>query len=625
MSAIVGVFALDGAPVGTAAVTAMLAAMPHRGPDGVATWDGGAIALGQATRHTTPESLGEALPLQSEDGALTLVMAGRVDNADALRSSLATQGARLRTRGDGALILSAYETWGRDCVHHIDGDFAFALYDGRSRTLFCARDRLGWAPFTYSLKGNLLAFASEPRALLELPTINAAPNERFVAGMIAETLTHQEDTLWEGIVQIPPAHTLVVADGKPTVARYWMPDLTQVAPYKGPGEAAESLRAVLTDSVRRVSRCHKPLACEVSGGLDSSTVFALATKLGDELSAPGITGYTLAFGDGSDADEAHHASAVGTHVGNPVHSVAPFRADLRWHEAYASKHASFAPYPNLSMLSSIYTAAREAGSVAVLTGQGGDQWLTAGRESYAEAFAARNAPALSKLFASDREAYGTLRTLYWTLRHGLYGVLPEPIRRTIRALFPRLAAKGAGAADVLSPRLAHFARHRQRDRTGATLSAVRARRAAPLFSAEASFQNSEMERFAAVHGVELRSPLFTNSVVEWSISNLGALLAWAGDERALHRLTIDGLVPGTVRDREDKADFTTAFDWYRADLSARFAKAPSEDVARWTRPGWRTSDALRSLRAECADHWVLWTIFGCDAAVNAPRHIKMGH
>lgn len=626
MSGVAGVLALDGASVGTVPVASMLAAMPHRGPDGVALWEGGTIALGQARRHTTPQSLSERLPLQNQDGNLTLVMAGRVDNADELRSAVNAAGARLRSDGDGELVLAAYEAWGRDCVHHIDGDFAFAVYDGRMRTLFCARDRMGWVPFTYALKGNRFAFASEPRALLELGHIPAVPNERFVAGVIAATLTHPEDTLWEGVLQIPPAHTLLVEDGALTLSRYWMPDLTTVAPYKDPREAAGALRALLADNVHRLSRTHKPLACELSGGLDSSTVFALATGLGDALPAPSICAYTLAFNDGSDADEVRFARAVAAHLERPVEEIPPFRASLAWHEAYATKHACFAPYPNLSMLGSIYQAAREAGSVAVLTGQGGDQWLTAGREAYAEAFAARSAPALRKLFATDREAHGTLRTLYWGLGHGLYGVLPEPIRRTVRALLSRFAPRRAGTADVLSPRLAQLARRRRGQWTDATLLAVRRRRAAPLFSANSDFYRTEMERFASIHGVELRSPLYTKSVVEWCVSNLGALFAWAGDERALHRLAIDGLVPDAVRRRQDKADFMSAFGWYRKDLSARFAKPPSEDVARWTRPDWLSSKELKSLKRECADYWVLWAVFGCDAAVNAsPRQLRMGN
>jgi asparagine synthase (glutamine-hydrolysing) len=99
--------------------------------------------------RTTPESLEETQPLANEDESLVLVMDGRVDNWEELRKELLAKGARLRTRADAELVLRAYETWGRDCLARIDGDFALVIWDARKQTAFCARDRMGVRPFYF--------------------------------------------------------------------------------------------------------------------------------------------------------------------------------------------------------------------------------------------------------------------------------------------------------------------------------------------------------------------------------------------------------------------------------------------------------------------------------------------
>ena len=133
----------------------------HRGPDGVDYWVRGSVALGQCMLRTTPESLEENQPLTNDDESLVLVMDGRVDNWEELRSELLAKGARLRSRADAELVIQAYEVWGRECLHRIDGDFAFAIWDARRHEVFCARDRLGIKPFKYHWDGKRLIFASE--------------------------------------------------------------------------------------------------------------------------------------------------------------------------------------------------------------------------------------------------------------------------------------------------------------------------------------------------------------------------------------------------------------------------------------------------------------------------------
>jgi asparagine synthase (glutamine-hydrolysing) len=149
MSGIAGVIHFDDAPVDLGLIETMTSAMAYRGPDGLHHWVEGSVALGQCMLRTTPESLEESQPLTNEDQSLVLVMDGRVDNWEELRRELLSCGAVLRNRADAELVLRAYEIWGRDCLAHIDGEFALVIWDVRRREAFCARDRFGSKPFYY--------------------------------------------------------------------------------------------------------------------------------------------------------------------------------------------------------------------------------------------------------------------------------------------------------------------------------------------------------------------------------------------------------------------------------------------------------------------------------------------
>src|SRR5476649_2651280 len=147
MSGIAGIYNLDGQPVDRARMQRMTDMMAYRGPDGMGCWIDGPVGLGHAMLHTTPESLREIQPLSDERSALCVTLDGRVDNRSELHAALQSKGQPLRTDTDAELVLQAYACWGEDCPQHILGDFAFAIWDGRNRKLFCARDALGIKPF----------------------------------------------------------------------------------------------------------------------------------------------------------------------------------------------------------------------------------------------------------------------------------------------------------------------------------------------------------------------------------------------------------------------------------------------------------------------------------------------
>jgi asparagine synthase (glutamine-hydrolysing) len=176
LSAIAGLVRLDDQPVDPAEPAAMRARLAHRGPDGGGDWHGGPAGLTHCLLRVTPESLSEQQPLASSERIITAD--ARLDNRAELCAALGRPDAG---QPDAALILAAYERWGAACAEHLLGDYAFAIWDSAERTLFCARDYIGFKPFYYHAGPHLFAFATELKALFALPDVPRRLNEVRVA------------------------------------------------------------------------------------------------------------------------------------------------------------------------------------------------------------------------------------------------------------------------------------------------------------------------------------------------------------------------------------------------------------------------------------------------------------
>jgi asparagine synthase (glutamine-hydrolysing) len=185
MSGIVGICYLDGRPVESLQLDRMLASIAHRGQDGSAVWRAGSVGLGHCMLWTTPESLHEKLPLESESGDLVTTADARIDNREELITALSINHYLDQVITDSQLILNAYEKWGEACPAHLIGDYAFAIWDGQERTLFCARDHIGARPFYYYKSERIFIFASEIKALLTNELVPRRLNELRVADHLA--------------------------------------------------------------------------------------------------------------------------------------------------------------------------------------------------------------------------------------------------------------------------------------------------------------------------------------------------------------------------------------------------------------------------------------------------------
>lgn len=598
MSGIAGIIRFDGGPIEPGQIEGMAGAMAHRGPDGIQYWSRGPAAFAHCMLCTTPESLEETQPLTNEEQSLILVMDGRVDNWEELRGKLLTQNARLRTRADSELVLRAYECWGRDCLKHIDGDFALVIWDARRREAFCARDRFGAKPFFYHWNQSRLAFASEPSALFALFSTPRTLNEGIIAEYLADDWLSRDETVWRGILRLVAAHRIEVGPAGPRISRYWAPDLAREIRYKTQGEYVEHYRDLLFDAVRRCSRATGPLSCEVSGGLDSSGVYAVCEELRrtGRLLSPALDAYTLKFDDDTRANELDYARAVSAHWKSPIREIDPTLKSLDWHRDFARKWLTLPLLPNGLMHHGIHAAVAESDGRVILTGIGGDEWLWGDRAYYAELIERRDFSAVRECLLSDARAMGWRKSLWRIFRFGLYPLAPERVRAILRWLLAGKAHQGDAAPDCLSAELRDQLRARRNARPGSSPCAVSRRgqseQLRTLERAVNAHAREAMENLAAMQGIELRAPLFALPLVEFSFATEERRRHCGGVNRVLHREALRGLLPETVRERASKAEFSSVFSIYRRDLcDARFLRDPRSCI------DWVDSGALAQLQA----------------------------
>lgn len=619
MSGIAGIIRFDGAPVTADLISDMTAAMAHRGPDGIGHRLLGSAALGHCMLCTTPESLTESQPLVSEDESLVLVMDGRIDNRDELHHELLAAGARLRDCSDAGLVLAAYECWGRNCLRRFEGDFALVIWDAARRAAFCARDQLGARPFFYYWDGRRLVFASELHPILAVPWVPEELNEGMVAEILANDMLSRDETLWRDVRRLVAAHHMLVRGERVEIKQYWTPDLASEIRYGSDREYTEHYRALLEEAVRRHSRSHLPIAFEVSGGLDSSAVFAVGDHLlrTGRLLAPGIEGETLCFEGDPDADEIAYARTVGRHLGRTINETAPYLAPLDWYEDWTRRYRDFPHFPNTVMSLGLYEGVVRKGKRAILTGYGGDEWQMGTRYYYADFLHDLELGELVRAFARDCHHCGIGRASYWLARCGLFPYLPGAVQDMFHELSTRLRGRPPDLASWLGTDLKAMLderKSRHRARCAALAKKRHAQSLTTLESATRAHNRESFEMLASSAGIERRDPLTSLPLVQFHFSTPERTRLRGRAYRFTHRAAMRGLVPDRVLDRSDKAHFSETI---RRHLPAFEDQGPfplSASAPEWI-DGAELARRLTLARTNRNVHWPLWSIwqlFGCE-------------
>ncbi len=345
-------------------LSAMNAALRHRGPDEEGTYRAPHVGLAMRRLRVIDPS-GGGQPMGNEDGSVWVVYNGEIYNFRELREDLIRRGHRFRARSDTEVIVHAYEEDGEECVARFRGMFAFALWDARRTRLLLARDRLGVKPLYYRCDGARVAFASELKALLHLPGPRW-PSLRSLDLYLTFGYVPSPATIFDGVHKLPPAHVLVAEEGGVRVRRYW--DVV-LADRSGMSleEASRALRRRLEDTVRAHLVSDVPVGAFLSGGLDSSTVVALMSR----VSPHPVRTFSIGFREG-DANELPDARVVAALYGTDHHEVlVEPRAVGRLPELL--RHFD-EPFGDSSALPTyLVSEAARAEVTVVLTGDGGDE------------------------------------------------------------------------------------------------------------------------------------------------------------------------------------------------------------------------------------------------------------
>jgi asparagine synthase (glutamine-hydrolysing) len=570
--------------------------LAHRGPDGEGTFHDEQLRLHLGHRRLAildPTPAG-AQPMSTDDGRFTIVYNGEVYDFLEVRRELTALGHRFRTDTDTEVLLAAYRSWGEDMLRHLNGMWAFVIWDRQERRLFAARDRFGVKPLLYRISPGSFAFASELKAFAALPDVDVTLDAATLSfsPMAMETVG---PTLLTGVRALPPGHLMTVdADGVVRTRAWWRTvDHLPTVPTSY-DEQVEEFRDLFEDACRLRLRADVPLGTSLSGGLDSSSVVAMVHRVGGQQ---GFTqDWQRVFSQGyadTTQDEAVWAARVAGHLG----------IDLTWtdtvvEEQLGDLEASIMAFEGVHILPlglwAHYRTLREQGVVISIDGHGGDE-LLGGYPRFSEALRRRalrtlNVPTWrgyadttlglrgeTPSDAARRRLLGTDLRAAFDPATRLAALRTDPAFRRARArlqgVLPISAPDGGVVAEgaLLAERSVALAEHQSALRREARPLGAQGR---VLYEA---FHHSilpsilrNFDRVSMASGVEIRSPLLDWRLVTFAFALPDTSRIGGGLTKRILRDATFGLLPDDVRLRRDKKGFAPPMiDWLGRGLGDR--------------------------------------------------------
>jgi asparagine synthase (glutamine-hydrolysing) len=340
--------------------------------------------LGNLLVFNTPESLTEVLPYHHSEAGLTICSNSRIDNREQLAGQLKISEPELKSTSDSALILQAYRKWGPECPGYLRGDFSFAVYDEHQHQLYLAVDHFGMKTIYYYDHPRYFIFSTELRGILALPFFNQDLNLPWLLDYMINSTRKEFDTFYQGIYTLPPGHHLVLNSGQTTLNKYWELTIPPNLNMTHDREYIAGYKLLFEQAVKSRTRSAFPVGAELSGGLDSSSIAAIAQKnlvtKGKELHVLArVYPYSTSLGSTPyDNDESSEIQAVCDfcHIRH-IHRVTMENQKITDNidqvldiikSPYRSNYATY----NLNA----HKTARSAGVRTILSGHGGDQMVT---------------------------------------------------------------------------------------------------------------------------------------------------------------------------------------------------------------------------------------------------------
>lgn len=287
----------------------------RRGPDAEGLHIDGPIALGHR-RLSIVDLAGSVQPMSTPDGQITLIFNGEIYNFPALREELSKLGYSFRTHGDTETLLYAYCAWGTDLLNHLQGMFAFAIWDKPKQRLFLARDHMGVKPLFYSWDGQTFVFASELKSLIEHPSVSRDVDLDAIGTFLECQFIPAPQTIYSQVRRLKASHAMVLEGKQLKVWQYWSPDFSHKLALNEV-EAEAALHDEIRRSVERMMISDVPIGSFLSGGLDSSLVSALMA----DISGKPIETFSVGFQGNVQGSEHVYSQKVSEHIGSNHHAL----------------------------------------------------------------------------------------------------------------------------------------------------------------------------------------------------------------------------------------------------------------------------------------------------------------
>ncbi|MDX3380101.1 asparagine synthase (glutamine-hydrolyzing) [Streptomyces niveiscabiei] len=535
-----------------ATVRTMVAAIANRGPDDEAVWTDRRAALGHR-RLSVIDLERSTQPMVAEADGRTLAVVvhnGEIYNFRALRRELEARGHRFRTAGDTEVVLRAYLEWGERCAEHLDGMFAFAVWDPGRERLLLARDRLGIKPLFYARTPQGVLFGSEPKALFAHPALECAVDAEGFAELLAYIATPGH-AIYRGVRELPAGHTAVVTHAGVAESAYWT--LPHRAHTDDAATTIDTVRGLLAESVEAHLVSDVPLCTLLSGGVDSSAIVALAARAGGRprTFAVDFEGHTERFRKDfwHEDPDAPYAAEVARHVGTDHEPVVLRTADLVDPVVDAAALLSQdLPRPIPDMDRSLYLllrAVRRRSTVALM-GEAADE-LFGGYRSFQD-------PSLV-----DTGNFPWVTMGLKVAPHGMStGLLDPGLLKKIDV--PGHAAQRYAEAVAEVPRVAGESELEHRMRR---VSHVHLTRWMPLLL-------TRDDRLSMAVGLELRVPYCDHRLVEYVYNIPWEMKTADGREKSVLRSAVADLLPASVTERRKSPFPITQDPGYGRVLKERF-------------------------------------------------------
>lgn len=594
MSGLAGLVFLDERTMDESALERMSSAGLYRARDGVQLWHSAKIGLIRFKQATTPEAVRERQPFEDVAAGAVICFDGRIDNRQELCRALSGSVVLEEDVPDCVVVLALFQRYGPECVQHLVGDYALAIWETKSRRLFCARSPLGFRPFHWYCDGKTFAFASDAKIIIDGLQIKPQVNEAAIGEFLAMHFTNPRESLWRDIERLEPGSAIIVEDGR-TRSWHWhqgpFPDLSDVSE----NDLIDRFKSLFDQAIASCMRSITPVAAHLSGGLDSSSIVCRAVQLYRAGALDALIRPISVRFPGEDHDEGVWIQAVEEQLSLKSMVVTSNRYDWDRARNWCAETYHLPLRPNVlgTVVGTCYRLQRE-GIGVLLTGEGGDDWLNGSCAHWADLLGQFR---IRELFRQGLNR-GCLRKFLGSLyRIALFSAGPWCSRRQRRQLLQPNYDCSYVVPEWIDPRWARKIGMEERWRADEPVMQLKSfalqQRYARYGFARPYVNVENVQAFIESQGIEVRHPLHDLRLTRFFMGVPGNMLLRNGQRKYLLREAMRDTLPEKVRTRQTKANLSSPI----VDAAAEFLADCNVSQLLCVQQGWVKGESLQHIFA----------------------------